>query len=225
MWHTSATILHRLAQFVSINDPPPGPGDIQLRRPYIQWGPISYARYGGKASYNALQTSVTSRAWHGLTLLGNYTYSKCLDDGSSESGTTSLLIPFNRAPCDLDRTHSGAFSYDYELPFGKARRFLNGVPGWANQAIGGWVVSGVVTLQSGLPFTPRVGDLANTGVSGQRPDVIAPPIMPQTVGCWFYTSVTHRAGLFYLMPPTGLPSPRSICATERAEGTSCAPTV
>lgn len=179
---------HRLAQFVSINDPPPGPGDIQLRRPYIQWGPISYARYGGKASYNALQTSVTSRAWHGLTLLGNYTYSKCLDDGSSESGTTSLLIPFNRAPCDLDRTHSGAFSYDYELPFGKARRFLNNVPGWANQAIGGWVVSGVVTLQSGLPFTPRVGDLANTGVSGQRPDVIAPPIMPQTVGCWFYTS-------------------------------------
>ena len=119
---------------------------------------------------------------------GNYTYSKCLDDGSSESGTTSLLIPFNRAPCDLDRTHAGVFSYDYELPFGKGRRFLSGVPGWADQAIGGWVMAGVVTLQSGLPFTPRVGDLANTGVSGQRPDVIAPPIMPETVGCWFYTS-------------------------------------
>ena len=179
---------HRLAQFVSINDPPPGRGDIQERRPYIEWGPIAYAQYQGKASYNALQTSLISRSWHGLSLLGNYTYSKCLDNGSSENGTTALLIAFNRAPCDLDRTQSAAFSYDYELPFGKSRRFLNRAPGWANRLVGGWEVSGIVTVQSGLPFTPTVGDRANTGVGGQRPDVIAAPIMPQNVNCWFYTS-------------------------------------
>ena len=179
---------HRLAQFVDRNDPPPGVGDIQSRRPYVQWGGISYAQYGGKGSYNALQTSVISRSWHGLSLLGNYTYSKCLDDGSAENGTTALLIDVNRALCNLDRKHVGAFSYDYELPFGQSRRFLSGVPGWANQIIGGWQLSGIATLQSGLPFTPTVGDRANTGHGGQRPDVIAPPIMPDTVNCWFFTS-------------------------------------
>ncbi len=179
---------HRLAQFISINDPPPGQGDIQSRRPYIQWGPIAYAQYEGKASYNALQTSLMSRSWHGLSLLGNYTYSKCLDNGSGETGTTLLLIPFNRAVCDLDRTQAGAFSYDYELPFGHSRQFLSGIPSWTDQIIGGWHVSGVATLQTGLPFTPTIGDRANTGVGGQRPDVIGAPVMPQTVGCWFFTS-------------------------------------
>jgi hypothetical protein len=179
---------HRLAQFVNRNDPPPGRGDIQARRPYVQWGGIAYAQYGGKGSYNALQTSFVSRAWHGLTLLGNYTYSKCLDDGSAESGTTALLIGINRAPCNLDRTHSGAFSYDYALPFGRGRHFFNQSRGLVNQVIGGWEVSGIATLQSGLPFSPTVGDRANTGVGSQRPDVIASPILPQTVNCWFYTS-------------------------------------
>jgi hypothetical protein len=199
---------HRLAQFISINDPPPGQGDIQARRPYVQWGGISFAQYGGKASYNALQTSLISRSWHGLSLLGNYTFSKCLDDGSAESGTTLLLIPFNRAPCNLDRTHAGAFSYDYEMPFGHSRQFLSGISGWADQIIGGWHVSGIATLQSGLPFTPTVGDRANTGVSGQRPDVTGAPIMPQTVDCWFFTSANSAckallpsASNWFAVPP------------------------
>jgi hypothetical protein len=199
---------HRLAQFIAINDPPPGQGDIQLRRPYVQWGPISYAQYGGKASYNALQTSLISRSWHGLSLLGNYTYSKCLDNGSAESGTTALLIAFNRAPCNLDRTQSGAFSYDYELPFGHSRPFLSGISGWGDQIIGGWHISGIATLQSGLPFSPTVGDLANTGVGSQRPDVIGAPIMPDTVGCWFYTSANPackallpNASNWFALPP------------------------
>ena len=199
---------HRLAQFVDRNDPPPGQGDIQARRPYVQWGPISYAQYAGIGSYNALQTSVISRSWHGLSLLGNYTFSKCLDDGSAESGTTALLIPFNKALCNLDRQHSGAFSYDYELPFGRSKQFLSGVSGWANQIIGGWELSGIATLQSGLPFTPTVGDRANTGHGGQRPDVIAAPIMPDNVNCWFFTTANSsctdllpNASNWFALPP------------------------
>jgi hypothetical protein len=179
---------HRLAQFTDRNDPPPGTGDIQPRRPLVQWGGIGYSLYGGIASYNAFQMSVVSRAWHGLSLLGNFTVSKCLDDGSAESGTTALLIPFNKALCDLDRSRAAAFSYDYELPVGHGRHFLSGIPNWSNHLLGGWEVSGILTLQTGLPLSPTIGDRANTGHGGQRPDVIAAPSMPQSVSCWFFTS-------------------------------------
>jgi carboxypeptidase family protein len=190
---------HRLAQFVSRDDPPPGQGDIQPRRPLVEWGGIDYSQYGGRASYNAFQLSTVSRSWHGLSLLGNYTLSKCLDDGSSERGApTTLLIPFNRARCNLDRFQASAFSYDYELPFGHGRHFGSSIPGWSNHILGGWEMSGILTLQTGLPFTATVGDRANTGVGGQRPDVIGTPIMPQSVSCWVFTS--HNSACTALDP-------------------------
>lgn len=178
-----------LQQFNDINDPPPGAGAIQQRRPFPQWGSIRQAQYGGTANYNALQLSVVSRSWHGLSLLGNYTYSKCLDNGSSESGTTTLLIPAYYAVCSLDRTHAASMSYDYALPFGRGQHFLSGAHGWSNQIFGGWKLSGVLTLQSGLPFTPTIGtDVANTGLSGQWPDRTAQPLMLDTPGCWFFNA-------------------------------------
>ena len=49
--------------------------------------------------------------------------------------------------------------------------------------------AGILTLRSGLPFTPTVsGDTANTGVGNQRPDVIGAPLMVNNPACWFYTS-------------------------------------
>ena len=92
----------RLQQFESRNDPPPGPGAIQNRRPYEQWGTIRSVEYGGAAGYNSLQAKLESRDWNGLSTLVSYTFNKCLDNGSSEgSAPTSLLIPVNRAVCDF----------------------------------------------------------------------------------------------------------------------------
>ena len=82
-----------------------------------------------------------------------------------------------------------AVSFFYELPFGTGRTFLSHRPGWVNQIVGGWRASGVLTLQSGLPFTPVIsGDLANTGVSSQRPNAVGAPILLDNVGCWFYVA-------------------------------------
>ena len=48
--------------------------------------------------------------------------------------------------------------------------------GIVNQIVSGWALAGIVTLRSGLPFTPTIcGDIANTGVGSQRPDVIGVP--------------------------------------------------
>lgn len=186
---------HHLLQGQSVNDPLPGAGEIQPRRPLVQWGHIGQYQYGGLANYNALQVSVNSRTWHGLSLLGSYTYSKCLDNNGA---STESLIGASYGVCDLNRTQSGAVSYDYQLPVGQGMYFLSGMHGWANQIFGGWIMSGVLTLQSGLPFTPTITtDQANTGVSGQRPDLIAAPIQTDNVSCWYFTSSNSSCTALY----------------------------
>jgi hypothetical protein len=177
-------------QNISINDPLPGAGQIQARRPYQQWGAITYPVFEENGNYNALQAKFEARAWHGLTMLGSYTFSKCIDYTTNESGVPTIsLWRFYRGVCDSDLPQVFVGSFDYQLPFGRDKQFLNHARGFLNQLAGGWAVSGIVTLRSGLPFTPTIsGDLANTGVSGQRPDVTSKPVLPHDPNCWFYTS-------------------------------------
>jgi hypothetical protein len=64
-------------------------------------------------------------------------------------------------------------SFDYELPFGRGRQFLNSR--WLDLAFGGWQIGGIYTLSSGFPFSPQLGyDPSNTGDQGLvRADRIA----------------------------------------------------
>jgi hypothetical protein len=50
----------------------PGPGDIQSRRPYPQYGPINYVDAIGATTYNALQARWERRFAAGLQFLANY---------------------------------------------------------------------------------------------------------------------------------------------------------
>jgi hypothetical protein len=180
----------RLQSAPNENDPAPGAGAIQPRRPWPQWGPMTLAQWGGKADYNAWQSSIEVRDLKGLTLMGSYVYSKCLDTGTDEGTPPSTgLIGHNYGPCDFDTTHVGTVSFNYDLPVGKGRRFLGSMPVLADAILGGWRLASVVTMKSGLPFTPTISvDQANIGQTGQRPQVVGTPVEPQNVNCWFYTS-------------------------------------
>jgi len=192
-----------------VNDPAPGPGNIQARRRLPQWGTVAYSDYQQNANYNALQISATSRDWHGLSLLGNYTYSKCMDHGNSNSGWDLLLLPQTYGVCDNDRAQSTSISYDYHLPVGNGRHFLGSAKGWTNQVLGGWEMTGILTLQSGLPFTVGIsGDPANTGV-GNRPNVIGPAVVPGNVSCYFYTASNSSCKNLYPSANNWLTMPAS----------------
>ena len=170
----------------SINDPNPGPGSIQSRRPYPQWGTIVYGTFDGYGDYNALQAKFESRDWHHLTTLLSYARSKCIDSGS---GITTYYQRINKAVCDYDFPNSFTGSFDYQLPFGKGKRFLGNSGHLVNETIGGWEMAGIVTLRSGAPFTPTInGDNANTGISNQRPQVVGNPTVVGAPSCWFYAS-------------------------------------
>jgi hypothetical protein len=136
------------------------------------------SRYSGNigfASYNSLQATVSRRLSQGLYFQAAYTYSKTTDNVSGSLATDELNAtragqgggnllnsqadPFqNKARGDFDRPHRLVVSYSYDIP----------VPSgdfWNNQAFKGWAVSGIVSYQSGLPFS--VTDSTSGGAFGQ----------------------------------------------------------
>ena len=123
----------------------------------------------GVSWYNGLNVDLNHRLSRGLQLRGVYTFSKGLDDGdnmntsiatNSPAFTANPLAPladYGRASFDI--RHSGVISATYEIPSGRHET-------WLNKVIGDWQVSGIETLQTGLPFTPQLGyNPANDGDS------------------------------------------------------------
>jgi hypothetical protein len=125
----------------------------------------------GSSYYHGLQLDVTHRLSHGLQVRGAYTLSKSLDEGSSLanaiSGTTNAFtmsplqphLDYGRSSFDV--RHSASINVTYDLPFGKkaGNAFLDRV-------ISRWQASGIVTAQTGLPFSPQLGyNPANDGDS------------------------------------------------------------
>lgn len=172
------------------NVPTPGPGNVQSRRPFPQWGQASIGATIGSANYNALQATLEKRLSSGVYGLVSYSWSKCLDNGSVESGPPTLsLLSRNYGPCSYDITNNLTISSLYQLPFGKGQRFLGNSHGIVNGIVGGWALAGVFTDRTGQPFTPTLSsDVANTGISGEWPNRISSgKISNPTAARWFDT--------------------------------------
>ena len=180
----------RLQSSPNENDPAPGPGAVQPRRTWRQWRPMTLAQWGGKANYNGFQNQLELRDWRGLTLMGSYVFSKCMDTGTDEGIPAATgLIGKTHALCDFDSTHVGTISFNYALPVGKGKQFVGGASGPMNAVVGGWQLASVVTMKSGLPFSPTIGqDVANVGETGQWPNRVGTPTMVDNVNCWFYVA-------------------------------------
>jgi hypothetical protein len=158
-------------------------------RPVQQFADILYLESRGGSSYNSLQTSFQQRLHAGFATLVSYTFGKSLDDSStffSSSGDANF--PQNssnpgaeKGRSNFDVRHRFSIGYSYDLPFGRGRTLLPD-RGFLSAMLGGWTTYGIVTLQSGRPFTvallPQI-DNSNTGIeslgfgANNRPDRIA----------------------------------------------------
>jgi hypothetical protein len=187
------------------NQPEPGPGAFGPRRPYPDFGEMLYTTADANSDYNSLQTKITRRFSNGLSLLVAYTYSKSLDDNEGDEGFGGGVgngdaQDDNRPWLDYARSFTDArnrlvFSYIYEVPVGKGRKFLN-TGGAANTVLGGWQVSGITSFQSGFPFTvTSSGSYSNTGSATPRPDRTCFGNGPKTLTEWFDTSCFTTAPL------------------------------
>jgi hypothetical protein len=108
------------------------------------------------SNYHSLQASLKKQYSVGSTFLLAYTYSHSIDNADAGSGRNGALSSFtgdyqnraaNRGSSSFDRRHRFVGSYVYELPT------LAELRGVAGQAVNGWALSGVATIQSGLPFS------------------------------------------------------------------------
>src|SRR3712207_2608901 len=93
-------------------------------------------------------------------MLASYTFSKSIDDASnffSSAGDpnfpqNSYDLRAERARSNFDVRHRLSVSYSYDLPFRRGRAFLS-EGGFLSALASGWQTFGIVTLQTGRPFT------------------------------------------------------------------------
>jgi hypothetical protein len=170
-------------------------------RPYKGWRNIQMTEPAFDSNYHSLQVSATRRFGGASQVQLAYTWSKNLTNNQTDRSTAvqnyyDVHQDYGRA--QLDRRHILTVNYVYELPWFTHRHDLVG------NTLGGWQVSGIVTYQTGLPFTVTysgfdpagIGFLGSSPVSG-RAFLIGDPNTggAQTREQWFNTAA-------FLQPPT-----------------------
>lgn len=192
----------------NLNQPVPGATPLASRRPIQALNnipTINYFGFFGDSNYHGLQTKLSKRFGRGLEFLAVYTWAKSIDNaiaGSSgqrnRPNVSSQYQDINnmraaRGLSSFDIPSRFVFSGYYELPFGRGKRFGSGAHAVTEKLIGGWQLNAIITLQSGLPFTPV---LANNGLNNgnyQLPNRIGDGSLPEsqrTIQQWFNTSIS-----------------------------------
>jgi Carboxypeptidase regulatory-like domain len=185
----------------------------QLLKPYPQYTTVSlYRNNVGTTLYNGVYAKLEQRFSKGLSYLISYTRSKLEDDASSVFDASILTGPLASFPVadsfnrKLERDYSlgdiphvFVASAVWDLPFGVNRgSHPSGIVG---AIVNDWTLTGIVTLQSGIPLA-IAQTTNNNGFAGfgtQRPNLTGNPTLPageRSVSRWFNTSAFAAAPQF-----------------------------
>ncbi len=159
----------------------PGQPDTNLRRPfYTQYGwtqGIDMYCNCATNNYNSFQMQVEKRYSWGYSATGSYTYQHATND-SGDSFTFLYDRPLGRGNTDGITRHQVVAAQNFDVPFGRGRKFGNNANRLVDAVLGGWMVAGTAIFYSGRPFEPSIGDFPagtirpNAGPGG-RPDIKA----------------------------------------------------
>jgi len=162
--------------------------------PYRGFNSIRMANNDENGHYNSLQATLHSQIKRDLTLEAAYTLSKSIDPVNENADAQDLQTisnPYNRnydyGPSALDRRQIGILTFVYDLPF------LRGNSGtrMMRATLGGWEVSGVVTMETGLPLYITLGGSQSANGLAQgtnRPNVNGSVSYPHSLTQWFNPS-------------------------------------
>jgi hypothetical protein len=178
--------------------------NLQARRPYSQYSSIFYVESEGSSNFNALEAHFTGRVATGISVWGAYTLSHSIDGASAFLGDNadpnfpqnSHNVPAERGPSSFDVRQRFVAAYVLTLPHGNR---------WTRNT----EFQGIVTAQSGQPFTPTLSlgdDNSNTGNTGQqagsdRPNLVGNPYQSGSVAanpsCTAQPGPTHTAAQWF----------------------------
>jgi hypothetical protein len=162
--------------------------------PYPGFNFTTMSENEANSHYNALQIDLSSQVGRDLTLRAYYTLSRTIDPTTGGGGGGDLSNVSNPyagwlydvGPGGYDRTNNAAVNFIYDIPV-----FRNNQSRLVKTALGGWEISGIVTISSGLPINIGLtGGQSSNGFSNatNRPDETAAVSYPHTVAEWFSTS-------------------------------------
>jgi len=150
--------------------------NVNALRPYLGYADIFQYNTGGNFIYNSMQVQLRKQFTQGGLFNIAYTWSKARTDANAYNyqPQDSYNLRGDWGPSSYNRNHIFVASYVYPLPF-----WLHG-SNWVQKAFGGWQVSGVTTIQTGLPLNMVISsDQAGIGYSstgsgygGQRPNLV-----------------------------------------------------
>jgi Carboxypeptidase regulatory-like domain len=143
-------------------------GPVCISGPVASLGAINERGSTGWSNYNSLQVRFTKRFSHGLTALLSYTFSKEMDDMTVFDPLPNQDF-LNRALGDAsapDIPQLFIASFVYQLPLGKGRDWMRNASYPVDLLLGGWQVSGITDIQSGVPLAVTDGTANNGGLNG-----------------------------------------------------------
>jgi hypothetical protein len=183
----------------NINQPTPGPGPLDPRRPLPALGDVLLVESEATSTYHALELGAVRRPARGISFRAAYTLATSMDDASAFLATdgddntpqNSRDLAAEWGPSDFDVRQRLVLTGMIESPPGAGRWFTRD-----------WLASAVFTAQSGRPFTPRVSfDNSNTGNVGggtfayDRPNVVRGTPPPGT------NTVSYEGRVLAIAPP------------------------
>jgi outer membrane receptor protein involved in Fe transport len=191
------------------NSPDPGPGAIQARRPYPQWGRIRMMASDGNSLYHSLQARYERRLSKGLSATAAYTWAHMIDDSGQSTNRGGCMCQnprvrgaAERANSLSDIRHRMVLGWVWEMPWGR------GLPAAARMALSGWSLGGIATLQTGTPFNvTQSADTLNIDPNGwTRPNLVAGqtaalPSGQRDRALWFNPAAFSRASVTYGTSP------------------------
>ncbi|MFN7996837.1 MAG: carboxypeptidase-like regulatory domain-containing protein [Bryobacteraceae bacterium] len=124
-----------------------------------QYSSLAVFRSRGSGAYHALQVTLRKSFSQGLQFDFNYTFSKSIDIGSTRETDgrviSQIVNPWNprqmRAISDYDTTHVVSAFWVAELPIGRNKKFGSNMNRGLDALVGGWQLSGIWRMSSGLP--------------------------------------------------------------------------
>jgi len=158
---------------------------------YPGFGGIRMSNNEASGHYNSLQAELHANVRHDLSLQFGYTYSKAIDAATSNGSggdLNNVTNPYlgwryDLGPSPYDRANVAFVNFVYSLPIfnGNQSRILKGT-------LGGWQVSGIVTMESGAPLNIGLSGSSTSSVlanTGNRPDLVGKVSYPKSANSWF----------------------------------------
>jgi outer membrane receptor protein involved in Fe transport len=179
---------------------PSNPTPIQSRRPYPYVGDVYQISSIAYGNYNGLEAELERRFSSGLSVLANYVWSKSMDtlNNGAENPQYGPDVQAEYGQSDFNPGQIFKLSGIYALPVGRGKPFLGSADRLTNLTLGGWQLSGLLYVQSGLPFNVSATDLSQTGGDhAQRANQVCNGGHPanQSITHWFNTACYVQPGV------------------------------